>query len=122
MSKRILVIDDDEAVRKSFILALEDTSYHVDIAETGRKGITMQKYACYSLIFLDLKMPGLNGAKTLRELRKVDKTTPVYIVTAFHAEFLSELKSLRQERIDFELLRKPIGLDEIVEITNAVLH
>jgi len=122
MSERILVIDDDEAVRRSFVLALEDTDYHVDTAETGRKGIEMQKSIGYNLIFLDLKMPGLNGAETLRELRRSDKMTPVYIVTAFHEEFLLELKSLRQDRINFELLRKPIGLDEIIEITKAVLQ
>jgi len=43
MTKRILVIDDEEAIRKSFILALEDTAYQVDTAESGEKGIEMAR-------------------------------------------------------------------------------
>ncbi len=122
MSKRILIIDDEESVRNSFVMALEDLDCQVDTAGTGENGVEMTKDGSgYDLIFLDLKMPGLNGAETLRELRRVDKTMPVYIITAYSSEFFSELKSLREEGIYFELVRKPIGTDEIVEITKAVL-
>lgn len=122
MSKRILVIDDDKAIRKSFILALEDTKYQVDTAESGEKGIEMEQNNKHDLIFLDLKMPGLNGVETLRELRKMDKDVPVYIVTAFFKEFLEGLKSAEEEGIDFEVLKKPIGGDEIVFVTKSILE
>jgi DNA-binding response OmpR family regulator len=55
MSKRILVVDDEEATRKWFMLALEETNYQVDTAESGTKGIELQKKYCYNLIFLVLK-------------------------------------------------------------------
>lgn len=122
MSGRILVIDDDEAIRKSFALALEDTPYQVDTAESGKKGIEMGQNNKYDLIFLDLKMPGLNGVETLRELRKIEKTVPVYIVTAFHKEFFDELQAVAEDGIDFELLKKPIGNDEIVLVAKAALE
>jgi len=122
MGRRILVIDDDEAVRRSFVLALEDTEYQVDTAETGNEGIEMQAGAYYSLIFLDLRMPGLNGVETLRELRKRDKKIPVYIVTAFHKEFFAELQMLKNDGINFELLRKPVGINDIVELATEVLQ
>ncbi len=121
MNGRILVIDDDEAVRKSFTLALEDSGYQVDTAESGERGIDMQKKDGYDLTFLDLKMPGLSGIETLRELRKVSPDLSIYIVTAFHKEFLSGLQDLKNEGHFFELARKPIGADEIVEIAKAVL-
>lgn len=121
MEGRILVIDDEEAVRKSFVLALEDSDCRVDTAESGENGIDMQKNEGYDLIFLDLKMPGLSGIETLRELRKMTPDLSVYIVTAFHKEFFQDLQGLKNEGIPFELLRKPIGADEIVEITKTAL-
>ena len=122
MNKRILVIDDDESIRKSFILALEDTDYQVDIAESGEKGIEMEHKDKYDLIFLDLKMPGLNGVETLRELRKMDMDVPVYIVTAFHKEFFEGLKSAGEDGIDFEVVKKPIGGDDIVLVAKSALE
>ena len=121
MSKRILVIDDEEATRMSFTLALEDTGFKVDTAESGEKGLQMKRDAEYDLIFLDLKMPGINGVQTLREIRKTDKEVPVYIVTAFHKEFFEKLKIARKEGLDFEVLKKPIGNEEIVLLTKSIL-
>ncbi len=122
MSKRILIIDDDAAIRKSFILALEDTDYEVETAESGEKGIEKVGEAKYDLIYLDLKMPGINGVETLRELRKLDEDLPVYIITAFHEEFFDQLKSAAAEGIEFQLLRKPIGIDEIFVTTKGILE
>ena len=105
----------------SFTLALEDTGFKVDTAESGEKGLQMKKDAEYDLIFLDLKMPGMNGIQTLREIRKTDKEVPVYIVTAFHKEFFEKLKIARKEGLDFEVLKKPIGNEEIVLVTKSIL-
>ena len=95
--------------------------YHLDTAETGEIGIEKQKENGYDLIFLDMKMPGLNGAQTLREIRKIDPSVAVYIVTAFSKEFFKDLEGVKNDGIVFELIRKPIGSDEIVQITKAVL-
>jgi len=122
MKKRILAIDDDYAVRKSFVLALEDTPYQVDTAESGEKGIEKAQKVKYDLIYLDLKMPGMNGVETLRELRKIDSEVPVYITTAFYEEFFDQLKSAAEDGIDFELLRKPISADQLIMVTESVLE
>ena len=122
MSKRILVIDDDEAIRKSFTLTLEDVGYEVYVAESGEKGIGMEQNTKYDLVFLDLKMPGLNGVETLQELRKIDKDVPIYIITAFHQEFFDRLESAQQEGLDFQVLRKPIAPEELVLVTKGILE
>ena len=122
MSKRILVIDDQYAMRKSFALALEDTEYQMDTAESGEKGIEMEKEGKYDLIFLDLKMPGLNGVETLQELRKIDEGVPVYIITAFYEEFFEELKGAQKDGITFEVLRKPFTSEQIVLTAKSVLN
>lgn len=122
MNENILVIDDDAAVRKAFQYALDETSYHVDTAESGEEGISKLNQNEYQLIFLDLKMPGLNGIETLRKLRKINNAIPVYIVTAFHKEFFTGLQSLKEEGIKFELLKKPLGSEEILTVVNSVLQ
>ncbi len=122
MSKRILVIDDELSIRKSFLLALEDTGYLVDTVESGEKGIEMEQNNKYDLIFLDLKMPGLNGVETLRALRKIDMDVPIYIVTAFHKEFFEGLKKAGEDGIDFEMVKKPIGGADIVLVAKSVLE
>ena len=122
MSKRILVIDDEEAIRKSFVLALEDTGYRIDTADSGQKGLQMQRAAPYDLIYLDLKMPGLNGVQTLREIRKDHRQVPVYIVTAFYEEFAEELQQVADEGHAFQVLKKPIGNDQIVMATQGILE
>ncbi len=122
MSKRVLVIDDEEAIRKSFTLALEDTDYQVDTAESGEKGLEKTQNTAYDLIFLDLRMPGMNGFETLRELRKMDQHLPVYIITAFQEEFLRELKAAVEEGLMFQLLCKPVGKDEVLAVTKGVLE
>jgi len=120
--KLILVIDDEESVRKSFLLALEDHPYKIETAASGQLGISAAKKTRFDLIFCDLKMPGLNGVETVRELRKKDKTVPIYIVTAFSKEFASELKGLEKDDIAFELLSKPLGSDQIIAVVDAALN
>jgi DNA-binding NtrC family response regulator len=122
MSKRILVIDDDRAVRRAFALSLEDTGYELETAESGETGITKVQGSRYDLIFLDLKMPGMNGVQTLQEIRKIDMDVPVYIITAFHEEFVSQLKSAQQNGVQFELLRKPVDGKHLLMIVRGVLE
>jgi CheY-like chemotaxis protein len=121
MAKRILVIDDDEAVRKSFLLALEDTAYTVETADSGEQGIEKAGADRYHLVFLDLKMPGLNGVETMRGLREIDQEVPIYIVTGFHQEFFSQLKEADEEGINFQVLQKPISNTQITLLAESVL-
>ena len=122
MARRILVIDDDEAVRKLFLLTLEDTGYQVDMAASGRKGIEMMTEVKYDLIYLDLKMPEMDGVETLRELRKIDGEVLVYLITAFHEEFFEQLKGAANDGLDFEVFRKPFDSKQLIEITKSILE
>jgi len=122
MAKRILVVDDDIAVRNSFKLALEDTGYDLDLAETGEKGLEMAGANKYDMIYLDLRLPGKSGVEVLHEIRKRDAATPIYIITAFHKDYFEELKQSQQEGIVFELLKKPVDGDQIVQLTESILE
>jgi CheY-like chemotaxis protein len=122
MPKRILVIDDEEPIRKSFLLSLEDTGYQVETAASGEEGLQKLAKNKADLIFLDLKMPGMNGVETLREIRKLDAKVPVYIVTAFIREFLSLLDDAVREGILFNVMNKPIGAEQILKVAHSTLE
>ncbi len=122
MSKRILVIDDDLAIRKMFTLALEDADCQVDTAESGKEGIDKASNTKYDLIFLDLKMPGLNGVETLVRLRDNGHKMPIFIITAFHEEFMDQLRVATDEGYELEIMQKPIESHDLVRIVESIFE
>src|SRR3989338_7917860 len=119
MPKKILVIDDESSIRKSFVLALEDVC-EVETAESGEEGVKKAKQK-FDIIFCDLKMPGISGVETVRQIRKKDKKTPIFIVTAFSKEFTEGLKKLKDDKIEFQLLSKPLLSEQIVAAVQGVV-
>ena len=81
MAERVLVIDDEERIRKLLIMYLEKEGYIVDEASNGQDGLERLKYMDYSCVLLDVHLPILNGKSILSELRKT-KATPVIIMSA----------------------------------------
>lgn len=121
MPKRILIIDDDLAVRRAFQLALRGEGYEILEADNGAAGVQLALAEDLDLVYLDLRMPGIDGVETLRRIRAAKPDLVVYIVTAFHREFFDELIQARQEGLRFELLRKPLERQQIISITADIL-
>ncbi len=120
--KRILVIDDDENVRESFLATLDSLGgYDVTLADGGAKGLEAARANRPDLIFLDLKMPEMSGAETLEHLQGICPGVPVYVITAFYAEFLKPLKRLQGRGVSFDVARKPLTVSEIRAIVEGVL-
>ncbi len=118
----VLTIDDEAAVRDGFKLALEDyDNIEVYEAENGLEGVNLFKEKQPDLVFLDLKMPVMNGAEALKAIRELNTEVPVYVVTAFAKEFFEDLESLRDAGMTFDVAAKPLSLLQIEQIVNAVL-
>jgi len=120
MTQQILVIDDDAAVRGVFQLVLGEIGSDVRLAEDGLQGIAMAKAARPDLIFLDLKMPGIDGVETMRRLLAMDHTLNIYIVTAFSQEYLADLQAAQAEGMTFQLANKPLSSTQIRHIARSV--
>lgn len=121
MEKRILIIDDDAAVRDAFELALDGEGYLLETAENGEKGVELAGAERPDVVFLDLKMPGMDGVDVLEKLNEIHSGLQVYIVTAFHQEYFDRLQSASDRGIAFELARKPLSGDQIRAIAQASL-
>ena len=121
MKKKILIIDDDKHVRYSFILILKSKGYILNDVESGEKGIEeLAQNNDYDLILLDLKMPGMDGIETLKHIREINSEVPVFIVTAFQEEYLSDLAETTIKELNFELLNKPLDRKQILKSIGEV--
>lgn len=119
---KVLVIDDDAAVRGAFKLVLEEDGFTVREAENGLRGIEMAKAERPDLVLLDLRMPGIDGVETLRRLKALDATLHVYIVTAFANEYMEQLKIAHAEGLQFQLASKPLSSSQIRHIARSTRH
>ncbi len=122
MNKHILVIDDDAGIRESLFLVLGDAGYQVDTVESGEQGIQKVRRNKYDLIFLDIKMAGMDGIETLQEIRKMGKKIPVYIITAFQREYFRQLEDAKQDGMDFEVIEKPFDRKRLLSLVKDILE
>jgi excisionase family DNA binding protein len=118
LKKRILVVDDDEPITSLFKQTLEKNNYHVLTANTGIKAVKLIHSWDFDLIFLDLKMPSIDGVETFRRIRQIDKAVPVIIITAYAA---SELLKKALKLAPFGIMKKPFGARDILRSTENFL-
>jgi two-component system, response regulator, stage 0 sporulation protein F len=88
----ILIVDDEEHIRLLFKEELEDEGYTVDLASNGLDALDKLKRSVYSVIVLDIKMPGMDGIQTLAEIKKINKDQPVILCSAY-GEFKQDFAS-----------------------------
>ena len=81
MKHRILVIDDEAAVRDSLKMILEYDGYDCLLAPSGQDGVTSLERESPDLVFLDVKMPGMDGLDVLRRIREMDELVPVVMIS-----------------------------------------
>lgn len=116
--KRILVIDDDEPIRRLFKETLEKNNYHVLTSDSGVKAVKLAQSWNFDLIFLDLKMPDMDGVETFRRMRRIDKSVPVVIITGYAT---SELLRRALKQAPFGVMKKPFGAKDILRSTENFL-
>jgi two-component system, NtrC family, nitrogen regulation response regulator NtrX len=118
MKPRILVIDDEGAIRDSLKMILEYEDYQFVGAATGQEGIAAVQRERPDLVLLDIKMPGMDGLEVLRKLHALDETLPVVMISG-HGTTATAVEAIRSGAIDF--LDKPLSSERvIVTLQNAL--
>ena len=117
--RRILVIEDDAAIRRGVIDALQIAGYETLEAANGEDGCAAALERDYDLLLLDLVLPGLDGLEILRRVRKARATMPVIILTARGAE-TDRIVGFRRGADDYVI--KPFSMRELLARVDAVLR
>ena len=115
--KRILICDDEEGVRESLKLILED-DYALDFAENGAEAISKVKKNTFDLVILDIKMPKISGLEVLKELKKVSPLAKVMIASGYKSvEAASE--AVKYGAVDY--IVKPFDTSDVQNKVSAVI-
>lgn len=115
----ILVIDDEEAIRRLFEVTLSDLGHEVASARSGPEGLKLIERQDFSLVFLDLKMPGLNGADVLQRIRTIRPELPAVLITGYPD---SDVMARAIAQGPFGVMKKPFGEADIVEAVGMFLR
>ena len=111
MKPRILVIDDEAAIRDSLKMILEYEEYEFLGAASGPDGIASVRRDAPDLVVLDIKMPGMNGLDTLAEIRKIDEALPVAMISG-HGTITDAMQATRLGAFDF--IEKPFTSERVL--------
>ena len=118
MKSRILVIDDEAEIRRSVRMILEYEGYEVLEASSGPEGVTMAERESPDLVFLDVKMPGMDGLEALQRIKGSNETLPVVIISG-HGTVSTAVEATKAGAFDF--IEKPLASERVlVTIRNAL--
>ena len=116
MLKRVLVVDDDPVVGKSFERVLAPKGYAVIHAASGAEALERLANEKYDMVYTDMRMPGMDGLEVARRIKAKRPWLPVVIVTGYGSEE-SEAQAFRLGVAEF--LRKPLS-PEMIDVSSQL--
>jgi excisionase family DNA binding protein len=114
-----LVIDDDEAIGDLIKDTLEEAGHVVTTTTDSARGLQLAREKSYDLVFLDLKMPGMDGTEVFKEIRAEKPEMPVVIVTGYAD---SDLMMTALDNGPFGVMKKPFTGSEVMTVVRTYLR
>lgn len=118
-SLRVLLVDDDAAIRRALRTSLNELGFHTTEAARGEEAVHLVRSASFDIVLLDMQMPGMGGIKTLASLRTIAPRLPVLIITVQDSE---EHKVEALDRGADDYIVKPFGVRECIARMRAVVR
>lgn len=115
----ILVVDDEEVIRALFKETLEELGHRVVTARNSSEGLELVKQRDFDLVFLDLKMPGMDGAELFRQIRTIKTDLPVTIITGYPD---SDMMARALAQGPFGVMQKPFDDADIAIAIKSFLR
>jgi DNA-binding response OmpR family regulator len=116
--RSVLIVDDEEHISLTLALALEKLNIPVDTAVNGEEALQKLAARSYSLMLLDLRMPGIDGLEVLRRVPEIRPEVKVVIITAW-GPTETAVEALKLGAVDF--LQKPFDLEDVRELVSSLL-
>ena len=117
---KILIIDDERAIRNTLKEILEFEGYTIDLAENGKQGVEKAKTGGYDLIYSDVKMPEMDGIEVLETLQKEEACECPIVMISGHADVETAVTALKKGAYDF--IEKPLDLNRLLVTTKNALE
>jgi DNA-binding NtrC family response regulator len=117
MKKRILVVEDEEKLRRVIELQLNSAGFEVDKAPTAEQGLKLVDRA--DLVLTDLRLPGMDGLQLLERIRQQNAAVPVIVMTAF-GTIETAVEAMKSGATDF--LLKPFSLDNLMTVVHKAME
>lgn len=114
---KVLIVDDEKIIRNFFRQLLSLLGLEIIEAEDGYKAIECSKKDKFDIFFIDMRMPGLNGLDTYREIRKIQPEASVVMMTGYAVE---DLLQQAQKEGAYSIIRKPFNINEIKGVLDKV--
>jgi len=115
----ILIIDDDDQLRKSFHKLLTEEGYKVENAASGESGLEKLKQSLPDLVILDIRLPGMNGLETFRAIHDIESKLPVIIMTAYGT---TETAIEATKMGAFDYILKPFDIPDMLSVIGQALE
>jgi two-component system response regulator PilR (NtrC family) len=119
MESKILIVDDEKAIRESVSLVLSEEGYETAMASTGKEALKKLNEQDFDVLITDLKMPEMDGIELIKKSLKICPETSVIIITA-HASVESAIEALRIGAFDYIL--KPFDFDDLLLKVERLLN
>ena len=116
--KSILIIDDEENIRKYLGHSLARDGFDVSTAQYGKEGLNLLIQKHIDVVLLDLNLPDINGLEVLKELKRVDVQSVIIIITAY-GDISSAVEAIKLGAYDY--LTKPFDTEDIKIVINKAL-
>ncbi len=115
----VLVVDDDPGTCITFKKILIKKGYNVNIASTGEEAIAIAKEKIYNIIFIDIKMPTINGLETYLVIKEINPKAVVIMMTGYRQEMTSLIKEALQNNA-YTCIYKPLDMTEVIKLVNEI--
>lgn len=115
----ILIVDDNISLCKTMSLILRRKGYAVTTAQDGPEAVSQVRERPFDMIFMDIKMPIMDGVETYKRIRSIRPEAAVVMMTAYTVEDLVE-KALQEGA--YAIIYKPLDIEEVLQLIQEILR
>lgn len=118
-AKRVLVVDDDQDIRRLLAKVIETLKIHVSLADNGEEALRMFREGAFDLVITDIQMPKMDGYCLMREIKAMSRNTPVVLITGQVADSVQANAAAAAAET---VLYKPFRLEAIIRVVEQIVQ